>query len=253
MTAGSRSQSTSTELTGGAGFNYEDQVVAYYLVALLLEGHAAGCTGVVRSVAVQQAADHPMDDLIVEMKDEAGKRVLGLQVKRSLRLTAAASNSDFLSIMTAAAATRRLPTFQVGRDAYGFVTEHVAVASYRSINRLIDWARADVFGKDFARRFEVGGTAAASERSLRTELQPLTETQTKNEEKDFYQHLVALRIDGLGEGGIYRGAVITQLKGVIASDQEGLPELLFNRLTVVALQLHGCCSPTCFCECRKEH
>ena len=234
MTAGSRSQSTSTELTGGAGFNYEDQVVAYYLVALLLEGHAAGCTGVVRSVAVQQAADHPMDDLIVEMKDEVGQRVLGLQVKRSLRLTAAASNSDFLSTMTAAAATRRLPTFQVGRDAYGFVTEHVAVASYRSINRLIDWARADVCGKDFARRFEVGGTAAASERSLRTELQPLTETQTKNEEKDFYQHLVALRIDGLGEGGIYRGAVITQLKGVIASDQEGLAELLFNRLCQIA-------------------
>lgn len=188
MTSGSKSQSTSTELTGGAGFNYEDLVVAYYLAALLLEGHAAGCTGVVRSVAVQQAADHPMDDLVVEMKDEVGKRVLGLQVKRSLRLTSAASNSDFLSTMAAAAATRRLPSFQVTRDAYGFVVEHVAMDSNRSINRLIDWARADVCGNDFARRFEFGGTAAAPERTLRTALRPLTETQTADEEMDFYKH-----------------------------------------------------------------
>lgn len=73
MTASSKSQSTSTELTGGAGFNYEDLVVAYYLAALLLEGHAAGCTGVVESVAIQQAADHPMDDLVVEIRDESRK------------------------------------------------------------------------------------------------------------------------------------------------------------------------------------
>lgn len=234
MTSGSKSQSTSTELTGGAGFNYEDLVVAYYLAALLLEGHAAGCTGVVRSVAVQQAADHPMDDLVVEMKDEVGKRVLGLQVKRSLRLTSAASNSDFLSTMAAAAATRRLPSFQVTRDAYGFVVEHVAMDSNRSINRLIDWARADVCGNDFARRFEFGGTAAAPERTLRTALRPLTGTQTDDEEMDFYKHLVALRIDGLGEGGINRGAVITQLKGLLNRDQGGLAELLFNRLCQIA-------------------
>ncbi|MBU5707023.1 hypothetical protein [Pseudomonas aeruginosa] len=234
MTASSKSQSTSTELTGGAGFNYEDLVVAYYLAALLLEGHAAGCTGVVESVAIQQAADHPMDDLVVEIRDEAGKRNLGLQVKRSLRLTAAPSNSDFLSIMAAAAVTRRLPAFQVGRDAFGFVTEHVAVDSLRSLNRLIEWARADVCGADFNRRFETGGSAAAAERTMRTVLQPLTETQTNDEELDFYQHLVALRIDGLGERGTFRGAVITQLKGVLASDQDGQAELLFNRLCQIA-------------------
>ncbi|KPB12064.1 AAA family ATPase [Pseudomonas amygdali] len=234
MTAGSNSQSTSTELTGGAGFNYEDLVVAYYLAALLLEGHAAGCTGVVRSVAVQQAADHPMDDLVVELEDEIGHRVLALQIKRSLRLTAAASNSDFLNTMAAAAATRRLPAFQVGRDTYGFVTEHVAMQSYRSINRLIDWARADVRGKDFARRFATGGSAAAAEREMRTELGPLTESKTDDEEVAFYQHLVALRIDGLGEGGINRGAVVTQLQGLIANDQGGLAELMFDRLCRLA-------------------
>lgn len=234
MTAGSNSQSTSTELTGGAGFNYEDLVVAYYLAALLLEGHAAGCTGVVRSVAVQQAADHPMDDLVVELEDKIGHRVLALQIKRSLRLTAAASNSDFLNTMAAAVATRRLPAFQEDRDAYGFVTEYVAMQSYRSINRLIDWARADVCGKEFARRFEAGGSAAAAEREMRKDLRSLTEAPTDEEEVAFYQHLVALRIDGLGEGGLNRGAVVTQLQGLIANDQGDLAELLFDRLCRLA-------------------
>ncbi|WP_404936840.1 AAA family ATPase [Pseudomonas sp. JDS08PS003] len=234
MTAGSNSQSTSTELTGGAGFNYEDLVVAYYLAALLLEGHAAGGTGVVRSVAVQQAADHPMDDLVVELEDEIGHRVLALQIKRSLRLTAATSNSDFLNTMAAAVATRRLPAFQEGRDAYGFVVEHVAMQSYRSINRLIDWARAEVCGKEFARRFEAGGSAAAAEREMRKDLRSLTEAQTDEEEVAFYQHLVALRIDGLGEGGLNRGSVVTQLQGLIANDQGGLAELLFDRLCRLA-------------------
>lgn len=127
-----------------------------------------------------------------------------------------------------------MPAFQVGRDAFGFVTEHVAVGSLRSLNRLIEWARADVCGADFNRRFETGGSAAVAERTMRAVLLPLTETQTDDEEMDFYQHLVALRIDGLGERNLFRGAVITQLKGVLASDQDGLAELLFNRLCQIA-------------------
>ena len=60
-------RSRSTELTGGEGFTYEDTVVAYYLTALLHEDAAAGLTGQVVRVAVQQAAaGDPLDDLIVD-------------------------------------------------------------------------------------------------------------------------------------------------------------------------------------------
>lgn len=48
-------KATSTELTGGEGFTYEDTVVAYYLAALLREERAALQEGIVRSVAVQQS------------------------------------------------------------------------------------------------------------------------------------------------------------------------------------------------------
>jgi antitoxin HicB len=91
-------QAPSTELTGGAGFSYEDTVVAYYLAALLREERAAGQDGVVTSVAVQQAGHgHPMDDIVVEFEDAAGRRVLDLQVKRQLRISGA--DDDFSSVM----------------------------------------------------------------------------------------------------------------------------------------------------------
>ena len=71
LASNTTNQSASTELTGGAGFTFEDTAVAYYLVALLREERAAGQEGTVTSVAIQQAGHgHPMDDVIVEFKHD---------------------------------------------------------------------------------------------------------------------------------------------------------------------------------------
>ena len=153
------SQSTSTELSGGAGFNYEDLVVGYYLAALLSDGPAAGVPGIVRSVAVQQAAVHPMDDLVVELEDQVGVRVLGLQIKRPLRITAAASNTDFRKVLDAAVATRKMPSFQAGRDVYGFIAEHVAVKSFRSFH-------ASSIGRESMCREPISGAVSKMEEAL---------------------------------------------------------------------------------------
>jgi len=70
-------RSRSTELTGGEGFTYEDTVVAYYLTALVYEDAAAGLTGHVVRVAVQQAAaGDPLDDLIVDGELDGAPRRL---------------------------------------------------------------------------------------------------------------------------------------------------------------------------------
>ena len=112
-------RATSTELTGGAGFTYADTIVAYYLSALLREEHAAGQEGTVTSVAVEQKGHgHPMDDLVVEFDDGGKQRVLGLQVKRQLTISAAATNDDFRQIVLAAQATRSDTEYRQERDAY---------------------------------------------------------------------------------------------------------------------------------------
>jgi hypothetical protein len=56
----------SPEISGGAGFSFEDATVALYLAALLGEESAPGLSArIIVRVAVQQAAfGEPLDDLI---------------------------------------------------------------------------------------------------------------------------------------------------------------------------------------------
>ena len=102
-----------------------------------------------------QQAGHgqPMDDLIVEFVDNAGQRILGLQIKRQLTISAAKSNEDFRSVMAAAVASFQRNDFQRERDAFGFVVEHVNDSRFRSLSRLIDWAKASPDDKHLPRTF----------------------------------------------------------------------------------------------------
>ncbi|MBQ0832937.1 ATP-binding protein [Marinobacter sp.] len=230
----------STELTGGSGFTYEDTVVAHYLGALLCQDHAPGLDGKVVSVAVQREGhDQPMDDIVVEFQDTVGKRVMGLQAKRSLTISKAASNKDFRKIIAAAVATRASKGFQKTRDAYGFVAEHTGDQRLRSLNRLITWANSSPDGADFDRRFADGGTAGAAEISMRADLKSLTEIHSADAEADFYRHFVALKLEGLVEGGPRRAEVINRLQGLVAANEDGLETLLFDRLCRIAREGAG--------------
>jgi hypothetical protein len=139
MTASSDRKPASTELTSGAGFSYEDTVVAYYLSSLLRRERAAGQSGFVTSVAIQQQGHgNPMDDLVVEFDDIGTKRALSLQVKRSITISGAASNDEFRGIITAAVKAQALESFIKEADVCGFVVEHVTADTFRSLMRLID-------------------------------------------------------------------------------------------------------------------
>jgi hypothetical protein len=230
-----RQQATSTELTGGTGFTYEDTVVAYYLSALLREERAAGLSGIVKAVAVQQDGHgYPMDDIIVELADDSLLRRLSLQAKRKIQISAAKTNSDFRDILSRAIATRATEDFNADLDAYGFVAENVAIGSFRTLNRLIDWAKSSPSGEDFVRRFAPGGTAAAAERSLRDELAQIIGVQSPDGERGFYARFVALNLNGLTEGGPMRTEVINRLQELVAASEDGHDLLLFDRLCRIA-------------------
>ena len=119
-------RSRSTELSGGEGFTYEDTVVAYYLTALLHEEGAAGISGRISRVAVQQASQgEPLDDLVVDADLFGEPRRLSLQVKRQLTISAAESNTDFRELIANSLSTRAQPGFRVGVDRYGFIARTV--------------------------------------------------------------------------------------------------------------------------------
>ena len=233
-----RQQATSTELTAGAGFTYEDTVIAYYLAALLREERAAGLSGIVKTVAVQQKGHgHPMDDIIVELDDDGSLRRLSLQVKRKIQVSA--TNDDFRDILSRAVATRATEDFKVDLDAYGFVAENVAIQRLRTLNRLIDWAKSSPSGEDFTRRIAPEGAAAAAERSLRHKLTPLIGGQSPDDERKFYAQFVALNFNGLTEGGSLRTEVINRLQELVTANVDGHDLLLFDRLCRIARDAAG--------------
>ena len=239
-TVNSPKPSVSTELTGGAGFTFEDTVAAYYLAALLRREHATGQQGVVTSVAVQQVGHgHPMDDVIVEFRHDDSRRRLSLQVKRRVTISAAASNTDFRQIIAASVATRVTPVFQSNIDTFGFAAEYVATDRFRTLNRLIDWAKGSPTGEDFESRFTGTGSAAAAERRLREELLPLIKPESSDDEADFYRQFVALKLDGLVAGGARRAEVINRLQELVVRNEDDLGCLLFDRLCRIAREGAG--------------
>ena len=224
---------TSTEITGGAGFTYEDAVVAYYLAALLREDRAAPIEGIVRDVAVQQAGHgHPMDDIVIGFENAGVPANLNLQVKRKIQISA--SNNDFADILARAVATRASGSFNPEHDSYGLAVEHVAAGRFRTFRRLIDWAQASPTGEHFAARFAPGGSAASAERKMRDELSSSLKATSPQDERDFYARFVALKLDGLTEGAPLRTEVVNRLQELVESDEDGQDVLLFDRLCRIA-------------------
>lgn len=220
----------STELTGGTGFTFEDTVAAYYLGLLLLEGRGAGQSGRVTSVAVQRAGHgEPLDDVIVDFDEDGQNRRLSIQAKREVTISAAASNSDFRAIVAASLATRARPIF-TEFDAYGFAVEHVTVDRLRSLQRLIDWAKASPTDKEFNERFGPGGAAGADETTMRSSLAPLIGSKERGADRNFYRQFVSLHLPGLTENGAIRTMIINQLQELLAANCDGQDILLFDRL-----------------------
>jgi hypothetical protein len=102
LKSGDRNLPQPPELAGGAGYTFEDLVAARYLAALLCENVAPGIDHeTVIAVAVQQRQfGEPLDDVIVDFRrqDTRTGRV-SLQVKRSLVISSAATNTDFREII----------------------------------------------------------------------------------------------------------------------------------------------------------
>jgi hypothetical protein len=121
----------------------------------------------------------------------------------------------------------------------GFVVEHIAADTFRSLTRLIDWARASTAGIDFEARFLPTGTAAADEQNLRRGLLPLIGAANADEEISFYQHLVALHLHGLEQGGVLRTEVVNRLQEIIVATEDGQDVLLFDRLCRIAREGSG--------------
>lgn len=220
---------TSSELTGGAGFTYEDAVAAHYLAAMI-GGTTAAALGsrVVQRVAQQQFDfGELLDDVIIDAVDMADESVmrLSLQVKRSLTISKSATNTDFREVIQRSWQTLQKPDFREQIDRVGAVTGSVAERTFRAFTTVCEWARASDTTAVFMQRFVEAGNASITHRdvveSVRTLAAdgsaPLSDVQVHR----LLAHLVMIRFDLLHEGSAQEAEEIRSLQRALISAQAG--------------------------------
>ncbi|NMY29050.1 hypothetical protein HBO19_24025 [Pseudomonas sp. WS 5021] len=227
----------SPELTGGAGFTFEDGVVAVYAVALLGETTAAGLPGrIVKKISVQQGAlGHPLDDLIVDAEgaDDVHMR-LSLQVKRKLIISGAKTNPDFRETIQRAHLTVVSAGFRKGLDRVGAIVNEITDANKRVFETLCEWARADAETASFVNKVMTEGIAGEKKKQfqvVRGLLGELVEEEMLDSATHcLLSHFVLMRFEMLHEGSTTEANAVVSLAGSLNPAEHFRVDDLWRRL-----------------------
>jgi hypothetical protein len=219
--------SQSAELTGGAGFSFEANVAAYYLVSLITEDSAPGLNNrIVTRVALQQTSfGEPLDDVIIDACSSDGELArLSLQVKSSLTISSTNSNKDFREVVTNSWLTLNKDGFRENVDRYGAATGNVSEAKRRHLNNVCEFAKASLDEQTFFQRFADDGNAGGEHlvvvevfRNILTEHtgRPITDGEIHR----FLKHFVLIKLDFLHEGATSPSLVIPRLRESLAQEE----------------------------------
>jgi len=232
----------SPELAGGEGFTFEGDAAAFYLAALLAEAYAPGVDDrtVVRVSVQQRDFGEPLDDVIVDFEDAAKDPArLSLQVKRSLTISKAKTNTDFRDIIRDSWRTLKKPDFRINTDRYGAAVGTIAPTKERVIKTLCDWARESLTADHFYARFAKGGSASADIKAVKDDVVTLLDeakgTSCMSEEvHQFLAHFVLIQFDFLREGATDPPDAINRIRDCLASDDAAKAPLVWSRAVQLA-------------------
>ena len=231
---------TSPELTGGAGFTFEDRCSALYLAALLAEATAAGLIGdIVACVELQRGSfGAPMDDIIVTGRSlDGSSRTLSLQVKRELTVSAAPSNGDFRDIVAKGIATIRSKHFRSDRDRIGAVTGAITQQAKRALETVCEWARSSLDLNSFQARFATGVASEEHRRVRNSVYKALVAANPAATDSDLYvflRHFVLVTVNLLHEGSTDEANAVGLLSRCLSPPQSAQAHELWQTLTLLA-------------------
>lgn len=242
---------TSPELTGGAGFTFEDIVAARYLAALICGTTAPGLASRVVNRVAQQQADfgEPLDDVVVDavsLADGSMMRV-SLQVKRSLTISSAVSNVDFREVVQRSWLTLQKVDFREHVDRVGAAVGTIADDAFRNFTTVCELARSCETATHFAARFTSDGNASQAQRdaveTVRALVQEIsTEPFTYEELHRLFAHFVLIKFDVLHEGSPVEAEVLTALQRAVVPSQAGRAAELWVQLRQLARTGAGRCA-----------
>lgn len=237
----------SPELAGGAGFTYEGEVAAFYLSSLLAQAFAPGINDrVVCSVSVQQRDfGEPLDDVIVEFRSATGELArLSLQVKRSLTISNAKSNSDFREVIHDSWATLTKHNFRHGIDRYGAAVGAVAPSKAEAMNKLCEFARESQTTDHFDLRFALNGNASKEVKEVKDAIVALLDAAngnpcTNEQVHEFLAHFVLIQFDFLREGAGDPPESMNRIRDCLVPDEADKAPLVWSRLIELARNSAG--------------
>jgi len=232
----------SPELAGGEGFTFEGDVAALYLTSLLAEAYAPGIFDrtVVRVSVQQRDFGEPLDDVIVDFEDVAKNPArLSLQVKRSLTLSKAATNTDYRDVIRDSWATLRKPDFRISVDRYGAAVGTITSTKERAFKTLCDWARESLTAAHFEARFADRGSASADIRAVKNDVVALLneikgEPCTHEEVHQFLAHFVLIRFDFLRGGATDHPETMNRIRDCLAPAEAAKAPLVWSFLVQLA-------------------
>ena len=232
----------SPELAGGEGFTFEGDAAAFYLTALLAEAYAPGIDDrtVVRVSVQQRDFGEPLDDVIVDFEEAAKNPArLSLQVKRSLTISDAKTNTDFRDIIRDSWATLKKSDFRINADRYGAAVGTVTPAKERALRTLCDWARESLTADHFDARFAEGGSASEDIKAVKNDVVALLdetkrEPCTGEEVHLFLAHFVMIQFDFLREGATDPPDAINRIRNCLAPDDAAKAPLVWSKVVQLA-------------------
>ncbi len=232
----------SPELAGGEGFTFEGDAAAFYLAALLAEAYAPGIDDrtVVRVSVQQRDFGEPLDDVIVDFEDAAKNLArLSLQVKRSLTISNAKTNTDFRDIIRDSWATLKKPHFRINIDRFGAAVGTIGPAKERTLKTLCDWARESLTTDHFDARFAKAGSASEGIKAIRNAVVAVLEeakgTPCSCEEvHQFLAHFILIQFDFLREGATDPPDAINRIRDCLAPDDAAKAPLVWSHAVRLA-------------------
>ncbi|MGH7170343.1 MAG: ATP-binding protein, partial [Gemmataceae bacterium] len=218
------SKAQSPELAAGAGFTFEDAVGAYFLSALLDEGYAAGIENriVVRVALQQRNFKQPLDDVIVDFRDQHGGLArMSLQVKRELTVSDAETNEGFRDVVRDCWRTYKKDDFRKNLDRYGAAVGEIAKDKARDLIFLCEMARESTTTSHFIERFATGGNASGSVKTIKFDIETLLTAVEGRRPSDlelhqFLAHFVLEKFDFLHGGAVDPPEIITRVRTSLA-------------------------------------
>lgn len=231
----------STAASGPAGAHFEQEVAAYYLLAMLCGAPPRGMPGTrIETVKLQQGnSGYPLDDVIVDVIDPVGQRKsLEIQVKRTI--TFSPKDEVFLKVAGQIADTGQTDRFKSS-------TVEMAIAASRGSTK-IDGAYQDLLalarqvdsGAVFSRDIGMRGVGNPDMRQfVATFTEHLKSKTTSCDPEMVWQHLRRLQIlifDFEAPGSASRDLARERCRAALAPEDFAMADALWAALTEISFE-----------------